>query len=81
MMNNNKTLDNMLWVFLTDVADILSNKLNITIKEALDFIYHSKTYKILEDPEAKMWYYSDVYLADFFEHEYKTGGFDENIGL
>lgn len=80
-MNNNKTLDNMLWVFLTDVANILATRLNKTLKETLNFIYHSKTYKILEDPEAKMWYYSDVYLADFFENEYKTGEIDENIGL
>lgn len=70
-MNENKSLDNMLWVFLPYVAKLISNIEKIDLKAALDFIYHSKTYRMLEDKECKMWYYPDGMLAEFFVNEYE----------
>ena len=69
-MNNNKTLQNMLWFFIPKIAEIISSKKQISLKEATKFIYNSETYQKLENPDAKMWYYSDYYLADFFINEY-----------
>lgn len=70
-MNNKKTLDGMLWVFLPSVAEILSKKMKISLKDANEIIYNSNIYDKLEDEETKMWYYSDESLADFFINEYE----------
>lgn len=69
-MNNNKTLENMLWIFIPKIAQIISNKKKINLEVANKFIYNSETYKRLENPETKMWYYSDECLADFFINEF-----------
>ena len=69
-MNTNKTLDNMLWVFIPKVAQIIANRKGITLDQVNKFIYNSHLYKMLENPETKMWYYSDEDLADFFINEY-----------
>ena len=70
-MNNNKTLEDMLWVFIPNVAKIFSEKKGISIKKAIEFIYGSTIYKKLENKNSKMWYYSDETLADFFINEYE----------
>ena len=70
-MNNKKTIYGMLWVFLPSVAEILSKKMKISLKEANEIIYNSNIYDKLEDEETKMWYYSDESLADFFINEYE----------
>ena len=70
-MNDNKTLENMLWVFLPKIAEIIAEKKQISLEKAVKFIYNSKTYKKLENPETKLWYYSDIDLANFFINEYE----------
>lgn len=69
-MNNNKTLENMLWIFVPKVAQIVAKKKKISLEKADKFIYNSETYKKLENPETKMWYFSDESLANFFINEY-----------
>lgn len=39
MMNNTKTLEEMLWVFLPSVAQIVSKKMNISLQKADEIIY------------------------------------------
>ncbi|MCI9016548.1 MAG: hypothetical protein HFJ53_05240 [Clostridia bacterium] len=70
-MNNNKTLENMLWIFIPNIAKIISNRKGISLKKADEFIYNSSIYKKLENKNSKMWYYSDEILADFFINEYE----------
>ncbi len=70
-MNNNKTLDGMLWIFLPSVAQILSEKMKISLKKANEIIYNSEIYNKLEDKESKMWYYPDEILAEFFINDYQ----------
>ncbi|MBR3002578.1 MAG: hypothetical protein IKF38_03320 [Clostridia bacterium] len=69
-MNNNKTLQDMLWVFIPKIAELISTKKKITLKDASRFIYNSETYKKLEKIDTKMWYYSDEALSEFFINEY-----------
>ena len=38
-MNNTKTLEEMLWVFLPSVAQIVSKKMNISLQKADEIIY------------------------------------------
>lgn len=70
-MNNNKTLENMLWIFIPNVAKMIANRKGISLKKADEFIYNSNVYKKLENKNSKMWYYSDETLADFFINEYE----------
>lgn len=70
-MNNNKTLEEMLWVFIPNVAKIFSERKGISMKKTIEFIYSSEIYTKLEDKDSKMWYYSDETLADFFINEYE----------
>ena len=48
-MNNNKTLENMLWIFIPNIAKIISNRKGISLKKANEFIYNSNIYKKLEN--------------------------------
>ena len=48
----------------------------MSLNDATEYIYHSKLYKMLEDEETKLWYYSDFYLTNFLIEEYDTGSFD-----
>ena len=70
-MNNNTTLEEMLWVFIPNVAKIFSERKGISMKKTIEFIYSSEIYTKLEDKDSKMWYYSDETLADFFINEYE----------
>ena len=70
-MNNDKTLEDMLWIFIPNVVKIISQKKGITLEKVNKFIYNSETYKKIENPNTKMWYYSDEVLADFFINEYE----------
>ena len=60
----------MLWIFLPKVAQIISIKKGIRLEKVNKFIYNSQLYKMLEDSETKMWYFSDEELAYFFLNEY-----------
>ncbi len=70
-MNNNKTLDNMLWVFLPKVAQMIGEKKNLSLDKVNNFIYNSKTYEILETPSCKLWYFSNKDLTELFINEYE----------
>lgn len=37
-MNNNKTLENMLWIFIPNIAKIISDRKGISLKKANEFI-------------------------------------------
>lgn len=72
-MEGKRTLDNMLWVFLPYVTKLVAEAEKIDMDTALNFVYGSKIYKMLEDKNCKMWYYSDKMLAEFFIKEYEEG--------
>ena len=71
-----KTNTSMMWVVIKKVSKELSKTLEISLENALEFIYNSKFYKILEIDDNKLWYYSNKYLTDFLIEEYKTGNFN-----
>ena len=53
----------------------LSYYYKISYNEALDFIYHSKLYKALENEETKMWYFSSEQLFKMLMEEKETGNY------
>lgn len=57
------------------VIDLFSKKADITTKEALDFFYHSMTYRLMAEGVSDMHCMSDDYLAEDLLEEftrYKT---------
>ena len=67
MLNLNVTQDN-LYLFLpgktSRVAVFLANKENIRIIDALEKVYKSETYKLLERENSKEWHYGPVAIYE-----------------
>lgn len=42
----------------------IADKLNITLEEAMDGFYHSRTFQLIDNGVADMHCYSDIYLID-----------------
>lgn len=53
------------------VIQLLAEKLNITMGEALDFFYHSKIYDLVSNGISDMHCMSDEYLEEELEIEYR----------
>ena len=53
------------------VIQLLAEKLNITMGEALDFFYHSKVYDLVSNGISDMHCMSDEYLEEELEIEYR----------
>lgn len=51
----------------------IKNHFNISYREALNLLYHSKLYLALETEETKMWYYSSYHLFKMFLEEKEKG--------
>ena len=53
------------------VIQLLAEKMNITMGEALDFFYHSKIYDLVSNGISDMHCMSDEYLEEELEIEYR----------
>lgn len=62
------------------LCDSIKKYYNINYEEALDMLYHSKIYEVMEDEKTKMWYYSNYDLFNMFLEEKQTGTFTINGG-
>lgn len=56
-----------------DLIGIIAEKQNISESDALDKLYASKLYAVLEQEDTKVWQYSTQMLYALFEGEEKTG--------
>ena len=71
-MNANKirtTEAAMLPFKVLELADIIARKKNLSIDDALFYLYNSELYHDLLNPEMKLWYYGGVQLYEFLEKE------------
>lgn len=57
----------------TDLAELLSNDLELTIPEALDILYNSETYLKLSDPNTGLYFQSTLYVYSYLQQEISTG--------
>lgn len=55
-----------------DLANTIAQKQNITEKDALNTLYSSKLYELLEKEETKVWQYSTEMLYSLFVKEEQT---------
>jgi len=55
------------------VAELLIEERKMSLQSALEYLYSSQLYALLEQEETKMWYYSPQMLAHLLENEKRTG--------
>ncbi len=54
--------DQVLWRKEGRIADLLAERLNINTERALDILYNSHTYALLENPDSGLQLHSDAYI-------------------
>jgi len=55
------------------IAEQLINERKMSLESALEYLYSSQLYALLEREETKMWHYSPQMLLHLLENEKKTG--------
>ena len=63
-MINQKDIDYMNECTTRDVIQLLVDEKKMSINEAMDFFYNSKTFGLLMNPEIGLYYQSPVYVFD-----------------
>lgn len=57
----------------TDIAELLTKDLGISIITSLDILYNSETYAKLNKPQTGLYFQSPLYVYSFLKNELKTG--------
>jgi hypothetical protein len=55
------------------ITELLMEGHKMPLQDALEFLYSSQLYALLEQEETKMWYYSPQMLLHLLEDEKNTG--------
>jgi hypothetical protein len=55
------------------ITEILIEGRKMSLQDALEFLYSSQLYLLLEQEETKMWHYSPQMLVHLLENEKNTG--------
>ena len=66
----------LLFAITKGLIDFITEKYKISVSDAMDLLYNSKTYAFLEDRNSGIWQYSRLFLFMLFDHEQKTGLFE-----
>ncbi len=54
--------DQVLWRKTARIATMLAERLNIDVERALDILYNSRTFALLENPDSGLQLQSDLYI-------------------
>lgn len=54
------------------IIESFAKQQGLSLNEALDFFYHSETYRLIRDGISDMHCMSDAYLADELKREYSN---------
>lgn len=68
-MINQKDIDYMNECTTRDVIQLLVQEKNMSINEAMNYFYNSKTFKDLLNPETNLFIQSPVYIFDTLESQ------------
>ncbi len=69
----NKDVEFQIECLSTELVEMLMKKYGWNIRQALDELYGSETYKRLCDPTCGLYYESAVYVFSYLENEIETG--------
>ena len=70
---NKEQFNSVLSIFIADLIKKIIEEEAITEEEAIDFLYTSKLYKLLEDEKTKVWQYSTPLLYNLLKNEKEQG--------
>jgi hypothetical protein len=56
-----------------EVVGLLIEERKMSLDDALEYLYSSQLYSLLEDEETKMWHYSAQMLLHWLDNEKQTG--------
>ncbi|HOO34013.1 MAG TPA: hypothetical protein PLB99_12855 [Thermotogota bacterium] len=70
---NKKKFNSVFSIFISDLIKKIIIEESITEEEAIDYLYTSKLYKLLEDEQTKVWQYSTPLLYDLLKTEKEQG--------
>jgi len=56
-----------------ELAEIIAEKKRLSVDDALFYLYNSKLYQDLSNPELKLWYYGGAQLYELLEKEKLCG--------
>jgi hypothetical protein len=70
---NREKYNSVLSIFVSDLIKKIIGEEKITEEEAIEYLYNSKLYKLLEDEKTKVWQYSTPLLYDLLKNEKKQG--------
>ena len=68
-MISQKDIDYMNECTTRDVIQLLVQEKNMSINEAMNYFYNSKTFKDLLNPETKLFIQSPIYIFDTLESQ------------
>ena len=54
--------DQVLWRKVARIASLFAERMDIDVERALDILYNSHTYKLLENPDSGLQLQSDEYI-------------------
>lgn len=58
-----------------DLANMLVEKLNVSVEDALDMLYNSETYRFLSQKKTGLYFQSPKYVYTYLEEEIRRGRF------
>ena len=59
----------------TDLVCLLSESFGMSLEQALDALYSSRTYEVICDPRTRFYLQSPLYVFSFLKEEIETGRF------
>jgi hypothetical protein len=69
----NSAFDAILPLKVQSILSLLIELKKMSFEEALQYVYSSELYQLLEKEETKVWYYSPRMLYELIEEEKATG--------
>ncbi len=70
-MENNK-FDTFIKIKIQALIDIIMERKLLTFEDALNLLYHSRTYKVLLREDSKIWHLSTEKLFEILLNEYEN---------
>jgi hypothetical protein len=66
----------LLYAITKNLIDFIADQYKISVESAMEKLYNSKTYSLLEDKSTRLWQFSKLFIFLVFDNEQKTGKFE-----
>jgi len=72
---NKEQFNSVFSIIVADLIKTIIKEKNLSEEDAIEYLYLSKVYKLLEDEKTKVWQYSTPLLYSLLESEKRQGVF------